>query len=107
LRGLLLKLLNGGGGWGFVCRFTDRETGEARQLVTENTKHPQPDSLMDAEIKTMLRDCVNGDALGVGMVVGMVDEHGSVTRASEPDLTIRQPQGISDRCWPSSGQGEA
>ncbi|HWI57066.1 MAG TPA: serine hydrolase domain-containing protein [Bacillota bacterium] len=34
-------------------------------------------SLSDAEIQTMLQDCIEADKLGVGLVVGLVDAQGS------------------------------
>jgi CubicO group peptidase (beta-lactamase class C family) len=39
-------------------------------------KEPPPADLSDAEIKTLLRDCIEGDRLGVGLVVGLVDPQG-------------------------------
>ena len=36
-----------------------------------------PASLSDAEIKAMLRDCIDGDKVGVGLVAGFVDAQGS------------------------------
>jgi len=36
-------------------------------------------TITDAEIKTMLRDYIDTDKLGVGLIVGIVDEHGSRT----------------------------
>jgi len=42
-----------------------------------NTNAPAGDKLADAEIQTMLRDYIDTDKLGVGLVIGIVDEHGA------------------------------
>jgi CubicO group peptidase (beta-lactamase class C family) len=41
------------------------------------TTNEIPATLSDAEIKTLLKDCIDGDKLGVGLVVGMVDSNGT------------------------------
>jgi CubicO group peptidase (beta-lactamase class C family) len=38
---------------------------------------PKPAELSDAEIKTLLKDSIDGDKLGVGLVVGTLDSNGS------------------------------
>jgi len=42
-----------------------------------NTNAAAGDSLTDAEIKTMLQDYIESDKEAVGLVVGIVDQHGS------------------------------
>jgi serine-type D-Ala-D-Ala carboxypeptidase/endopeptidase len=48
--------------------------GECR---ASNGESAAGDTLTEAEIKTMLRDYIDTDKLGVGLVVGIVDEHGA------------------------------
>src|SRR2546427_10667006 len=50
---------------------------EAADFPTANAKASAGDTLTDAEIRTMLRDYIDSDKLGVGLVVGIVDEHGT------------------------------
>jgi CubicO group peptidase (beta-lactamase class C family) len=44
---------------------------------TSTTTKEDPATLSDAEIKTLLKDCIDGDKLGVGLVVGMIDSNGT------------------------------
>ena len=50
---------------------------EAEEFPAANVKTSAVDTLADAQIKTMLRDYIDTDRLGVGLVVGIVDEHGT------------------------------
>src|SRR2546430_2433544 len=50
---------------------------EAVQAEEVNVKALAGDKLTDAEIKTMLRDYIDIANLGVGLVVGIADEHGA------------------------------
>src|SRR2546423_10419498 len=50
---------------------------EAVQAEEVNVKALAGDTLTDAEIKTMLRDYIDIANLGVGLVVGIADEHGA------------------------------
>jgi CubicO group peptidase (beta-lactamase class C family) len=49
----------------------------AGEVPVTNTSSTNRDTLTDGEIRTMLRDYIATDKLGVGLVVGIVDEHGS------------------------------
>jgi len=53
------------------------KAGQAEDYDVANSSNSSGTSLTDAEIKTMLRDYIATDKLGVGLVVGIVDEHGS------------------------------
>ncbi|SPE61059.1 hypothetical protein SBV1_60018 [Verrucomicrobia bacterium] len=69
---LLLKIQNGRGLWGFACRLMGDEARMRKRLAAAPTAE-----LTDGEIKTVLRDAIEGDKLGVGLVVGMIDAQGS------------------------------
>jgi len=45
---------------------------ETEEFPAENVKASLGDTLTDVEIKTMLRDYIDTDKLGVGLVVGIV-----------------------------------
>ncbi len=73
---LLLKVQNRLGPAGFACRLLSRE--QAQHLVAfradlENTRNC---TLTDAEIKDILQESIDIDKQSVGLVVGIVDEHG-------------------------------
>src|SRR2546427_2233430 len=53
------------------------EAVQAEEFPAANVKASTGDTLTDAEIKTMLRDYIDTDKLGVGLVVGIVGEHGT------------------------------
>jgi len=73
---LLLKIQNGYGKWGFTCRVLSEEQAQGPMMLRANIESPGSNTLTDDEIKTMLRDCIDTDRQGVGLVVGIVDEHG-------------------------------
>ncbi len=73
---LLLKIQNGYGKWGFACRVLSEEQAQGPKMLRANIDNPGSGTLTDDEIKTMLRDCIDTDKQGVGLVVGIVDEHG-------------------------------
>src|ERR1041385_4830034 len=48
---------------------------EQSSAIKSDTLAGEP--LTEADVKTMLRDNIDSDKLGVGLVVGIVDEHGA------------------------------
>jgi CubicO group peptidase (beta-lactamase class C family) len=52
------------------------EAVQAEEFPAAHVSASLGDTLTDAEIKTMLRDYIDTDKLGVGLVIGIADEHG-------------------------------
>ena len=74
---------------------------EAEEFPAANATTSAGDNLMDVEIKTMLRDYIDTDKLGVGLVIGIVDEHGY----TKPPKRRFAPSGASVSDYYSNGLG--
>jgi serine-type D-Ala-D-Ala carboxypeptidase/endopeptidase len=74
---ILLKVQNSTAAWGFACRVLSPEQAEGLRLARAEMGNPASGTLTDEQIKTALRDYIDTDRMGVGMVVGIVDEHGT------------------------------
>jgi hypothetical protein len=72
---ILLKIQNRIGPWGFACRVLSQAQADA--LRSARAGNDKSGTLADGQIKNVLRDCLDIDKLGVGMVVGLADESGS------------------------------
>jgi serine-type D-Ala-D-Ala carboxypeptidase/endopeptidase len=73
---LMFKVENEGGGWGFACRILNEDQGRGLKLTHENRQNPNSSALTDDDITTILHDFIDRDKMAVGLVVGLVDEHG-------------------------------
>lgn len=74
---LMFKVENEVGPWGFACRILNEDQARGVKMARENQQNPNSAALTDDDIKTMLRDLIDTDKMAVGMVVGLVDEHGT------------------------------
>jgi CubicO group peptidase (beta-lactamase class C family) len=73
---LLMKVYNDVGPAGFACRILSEEQIRGLKNFREDLGTSRFLPLNDSEIKTMLRDNIEADKETVGLVVGIVDEHG-------------------------------
>ncbi len=90
---LLLKVQNDAGSSGFACRVLS--PAQAEGLRNARMQNPAVEPCTDEQLKRVLSDYLDVDRLGVGMVVGLLDEHGTriISHGRLAEGSTREPDG--------------